>query len=76
MKEGKGIYTYNNGLRYQGNYKDGVKQGHGTIFNHDNSISYEGEFDEDLPHGKGHIYNGNKKLETLWDHGIDKTQNK
>jgi radial spoke head protein 1 len=43
-KQGYGIYKYNNGLRYEGEYKNNVRQGNGKILNPNNNIAYEGHF--------------------------------
>lgn len=41
-KHGYGIYKFKNGLRYEGEYRYGVREGKGTIYNHNNTIAYEG----------------------------------
>lgn len=74
VKYGKGIYKYTNGLRYEGDYVGGKKQGTGIIYNYNNSIAYEGEFDNDMPHGKGFIYSKQgEKIASNWVKGIDST---
>lgn len=49
-----------NGVRYEGTYKNGLKEGFGTLYDGDNSISYKGELSMGLPHGTGFIYKGDK----------------
>lgn len=48
---GKGEYT-SKAFKYQGEFKDGLKQGAGT-YEWDSGLRYEGEFDSDRPNGKG-----------------------
>jgi hypothetical protein len=74
LKDGKGIYKFTTGLRYEGDYSKGVKKGRGTIYNFNNSVAYEGEFDNDMPHGKGYVYDSTgSRHETTWVEGIDST---
>ena len=71
-KHGKGSYQFNNGLRYEGDYFRGKKEGQGTLFNCDESIAYVGEFSDDVPHGEGFVYDerGNK-LRRKWVRGVN-----
>lgn len=58
---GKGVFTYNNGNKYEGSFKEGVKHGSG-VFTWANGDLYKGEFENDLRCGYG-VYtsqNGNK----------------
>ena len=45
--------------KYEGNYKNGLKHGHGTFYINDIKI-YEGEFQNNLYHGQGKFYRYNK----------------
>lgn len=56
-KHGKGVYEYENGVKYVGQYVDGTKEGPGILYNGDETISYDGLFKNGLPHGIGKAYN-------------------
>ena len=47
-----GIYTYANGYRYEGNWKDDTKTGHG-IFYFSDAERYDGEWVNDKKNGAG-----------------------
>ena len=47
-----GIETWENGRKYDGEFKDGKRHGHGTMTNPDGS-AYIGQWKEGLPKGKG-----------------------
>ena len=59
MKEGKGVLIYNNGDKYEGEWKKDKKEGEGVFI--DRNGKYEGEYKNDMKEGKGTIYynNGN-----------------
>jgi len=40
LKHGKGVYKYQNGLRYEGDYKQGKKCGLGILFNLGDTVAY------------------------------------
>jgi len=66
-KHGKGVYEYKNGIKYEGQYVDGNKEGYGKLFNGDGSMSYEGYFKKGLPHGTGKAYSKDgKAVEANW----------
>ena len=48
------------GLIYEGEYRDGMKNGRGKLLNFDRVLSYEGEFKDGVPHGTGTAYPPNK----------------
>ena len=52
LKEGKGIFYFNNGSRYEGEYKNDKREGKGIKY-HKNGDRYEGEYKNDKPEGKG-----------------------
>ena len=59
-------------MKYEGDYLNGKKEGHGAIINCNDSIAYEGEFADDIPHGVGYIYDGKgNKMKRRWIRGID-----
>ena len=58
---GKGVFSYTNGNRYEGGFKEGVKHGKG-VFTWANGDVYEGGFENGLRNGRG-VYscrNGNR----------------
>ena len=61
LKEGKGIYYYNNNDSYEGEFKRDMKDGKG-IFDYNNGNKYRVDFKYDKSEGKGICYysNGNR----------------
>ena len=55
LREGKGIIYFNNGDRYEGDWKNDKKEGKG-IFYFNNGDRYEGDFKNDTFEGKGIYY--------------------
>ncbi|CDW82176.1 UNKNOWN [Stylonychia lemnae] len=49
---GKGKCEWNDGTRYEGSWKDCIKEGQGTFYYQDGSF-YNGDFMDDMPHGYG-----------------------
>lgn len=56
---GYGILTFTNGDCYEGEFKDGVINGHGVWIN--GNLWYEGDFIDGQPEGSGEISNINNK---------------
>ena len=50
--EGKGIHYYNNGSRYEGDFRNGKKEGKGKYI-YNNGDRYEGDWKNDIKEGKG-----------------------
>ena len=50
--EGKGIFYYNNGNKYDGEYKNNKNEGKGTFYYNDDDI-YDGEWKNNKINGKG-----------------------
>ena len=50
-QNGRGVEIWNDG-RFEGEYKNGYRHGHGTFIMFDGS-SYEGEFSQNLMQGQG-----------------------
>ena len=44
MKEGNGVYYYTNGNKYEGGWKNDLKNGHGIYYNFVNGEKYEGQW--------------------------------
>ena len=53
MKEGYGVYYYENGDKYDGNWKNDKKEGKGYYFYNQTGEVYKGNFNNDLPNGMG-----------------------
>ena len=68
-KEGKGKFTYSDGSKYIGDFKNGTPEGQGTCF-YANGDKYIGGWERHAPHGKGvmHYKNG-RVLGSLWRYG-------
>ena len=49
---GRGTYTWANGMRYEGDYVEDVKEGNG-VFDWPDGRRYEGEWVDDQQHGEG-----------------------
>lgn len=62
--EGKGIYTWLDGKRYQGNYKKGVKCGYGEM-KWPNGKKFQGEWKDGKQNGRGALYDN--KGECVFD---------
>ena len=56
MKEGYGVYYYQNGDKYDGQWKDDKKEGKGYFFYKETGEVYKGNFSNDLPNGIGIYY--------------------
>jgi hypothetical protein len=60
LPHGRGTLAYNQQIHiYQGDFKDGMKDGNGIQKNNDHS-RYEGEYRNNKPHGKGKWTGANK----------------
>ena len=73
MKHGRGEFTFNNGLRYVGDYENGIREGSGTIYKKSGGLAYSGNIRNGIPNGKGYIINA-KGEENYgeWFEGMDK----
>ena len=54
--EGKGIFMWNNGEKYIGNWKDGCMNGEGALFDKDNKKIFEGHYLNNKKYGQGKLY--------------------
>lgn len=68
--EGRGIETWSDGRRYEGEYKNGKKDGEGT-FEWPSGIKYIGSWRNGKQHGTGVLYNTNddSKRQGEWVEG-------
>ena len=70
LKEGNGIYYYNNGERYEGDWKNDLKEGKGIYYYNDGD-RYEGDYKDSKKEGKG-IYYFNDGDRSMGDYSNDK----
>ena len=72
LKHGAGEFVFRDGLKYAGQYVEGVRQGSGMIFKRSGNMSFCGEIRNGLPNGRGYIVTSdNEHLFTRWCEGID-----
>jgi hypothetical protein len=68
-RNGKGIFTYPDGSKYQGEFRNGKLDGWGAWF-YPNGDRYVGAFRENLKHGKGTLYREDgSKVAGIWEEG-------
>lgn len=60
IKDGYGIYNYSNGYRYEGEWKDGDRDGQGKLYYANGECCYEGEWRQGEKNGYGIYYYANK----------------
>ena len=58
--DGKGIFTWPDGRKYEGDYKDDKKEGYG-IFEWNDGKKYRGYWLNGKQNGEGEFYNSNTK---------------
>ena len=64
---GKGIYTWDDGDVYDGEWKDGMRNGYGIKLVAGTAERYEGQFKNDAKHGRGtYTYESGNKYEGDW----------
>ncbi|MCB0705950.1 MAG: caspase family protein [Saprospiraceae bacterium] len=67
--DGKGIYVYPDGSRYEGEFYKGEPEGLGTVV-YQNGDRYEGEWMSNTPHGQGIMYYANGRVvAAVWEFG-------
>ena len=72
MKDDKGIYTWEDGSKYEGNWQEDSMNGKGTYYFPEDSDGYKlvGPFEDDAPDGDCDYYvNKDKKYKTTWSEG-------
>ena len=68
--EGKGIFTWPDGRRYEGEYRNDKKEGFGTFYWNDGKI-YKGNWKKGKQCGEGEFYDpkDNTWRKGRWDNG-------
>ena len=51
--EGKGVYIWNNGIKYIGNWREGSMTGEGVLFDKNNKLIFEGNYYKNKKYGNG-----------------------
>ena len=76
-ENGTGIKEYEY-IRYEGQFKNGQRHGHGKLISKANSLAYfEGTFANDLFHGKGTLtYTDGTVFQLTWNNGEVKVRQK
>lgn len=64
-RNGYGVFTYNNGGHYDGNWKNNQMHGQGKLFYKSGALAYDGEWYKDMFHGKGKVFNDPANFSTL-----------
>ena len=68
--EGRGIFTWPDGRKYEGEYKNDKKEGYG-IFNWNNGNQYKGFWMNGKQHGEGEFYDPRTNIwkKGKWENG-------
>merc|ERR1719409_369782 len=75
VRHGRGVFTFKNGDKYDGQYVNGHREGKGTFIWHkgggDSVARYEGEFKNNEMHGRGTLTypDGSVHLNAEWANG-------
>ena len=68
-RAGIGQYTYGDGSRFVGEFKEGQPEGQGTCY-YNNGDKYVGRWEKHAPHGEGIMYYTNGRvLGAIWEYG-------
>lgn len=68
-KQGRGLFTYEDGSKYEGDWEDDVRCGFGSLTTKIGEIEYEGEWVNDKFHGNGNLHNTSpKELDEAFDY--------
>lgn len=69
-ENGRGIYLYADGNKYEGDFQNGYANGTGKISYYNGDV-YEGEIEKGSLHGKGIMISANgNKVQGIWERGI------
>jgi hypothetical protein len=68
-REGKGSFSYGDGSRWVGEFKEGVPEGQGTCY-YKNGDKYVGRFEKHAPQGEGTMFHANGRIvSAIWEYG-------
>ncbi len=69
IRNGYGEYTFTNGMKYSGSWKNDKREGLGKM-KYSNGDIYVGEWYDDTPHGYGYMLHSNGKVDAgKWSYG-------
>ena len=68
VREGNGIYYYQNGEKYEGKFRNGIREGKGVFFWKDGK-RWEGYFKNDEMNGEGIFYDENESYTAIYKNG-------
>ncbi len=72
-KNGYGVFVFDDGRRYEGNFKNAKFEGKGSFFNAEGKLTYEGQWANNKRQGHGVSYNpytGKKEYEGNWQEDV------
>ena len=68
LKDGYGIYYYQNGEKYEGKFRNGIREGKGVFFWKDGN-KWEGYFKNNEMNGEGIFYDNNESFPAIYKDG-------
>jgi hypothetical protein len=69
-EDGKGVYVYTNGYKYQGNFVNGKREGYGQLSGPEGD-SYDGMWADDNFYGQGtYIWSNGSRYVGEWKNGV------
>lgn len=70
-KEGRGVFVWNTGERYDGEFKSCLRDGYGEYHYVDGTV-FKGYWKNDLEHGPGKLEKNGEIEEGEWEKGVRK----
>lgn len=67
--DGRGVFIWDDGRKYTGDYKEDKKEGYG-VFEWADGRKYKGFWSNGKQHGEGEFINPTKAGENFWKKGI------
>ena len=68
LREGKGVYNYEGGEKYDGMFVNGLREGKG-VFTWSDGTRWDGFFKNDEFNGEGTVYEGDKQYKATYKNG-------